>query len=110
MRKEFLLTVNGKQFGLVSAFSPKNNPTTFFVYAERWSKGKQFKGVTPCKSFEEAVTKAEAIDTAVKNGESFFISKEAQAGYEAYEKAKGKAKAAPKAAPKTAAKKPSIVL
>ena len=108
MRKEFPLTVNGKQFGLVSAFSPKGKPGSFFVYAERWSKGKQFKGITPCKTFEEAVTKAEAIKSGVEKGVSFFISRESQAGYEAYEEAKGKP--APKATPKTAAKKPQIVL
>ena len=108
-RKEFPLTgPNSKTFGTLAIFS-KGKST--YLYAERFSKGKKYAGLFPCKDGAEAETKAKTILAGVKAGEFLLISKDAQKALAEYQTAKkaGKAKAETTKAKTTSAKKPSIV-
>ena len=109
MRKEFPLVggPNSKPFGTLSIFTVKAGT---FLYAERFKDGKKYAGLSLCKNEAEAETKVNGILSGIKEGQSFFVSKESQAVLAEYQAKKKAAKTEkPKATAKTTAKKPSIV-
>ena len=109
MRKEFPLVggPNSKPFGTLSIFTVKAGT---FLYAERFKDGKKYAGLSTCKDEKEAEAKVSGILAGIKEGQSFFVSKESQALLVEYQAKKKATKGTPKAeAKKTAEKKPQIV-